>query len=391
MHRLERTQQFASLLSRAARVSFDFFTRWEDQAELEYKKRNDLRKTLVGMMKIRLASIVLLVSVAAGGIFLWRRGGNDELVQAASIDDLRIIVEQEERAAEEGVKNYVPAFTGRISDLATPIVSILRTLPGVVRVDVSVSPGTKPTHRIVHLLDWHFVPRDLFAIDQKAVSATPLDEDAIDSLFREHLFDVERIQLEHTAIVRCLARHHHMRSLYSEGLTTEGVQGFLERIAVLRAMSHGDIPKLRSHLQDVRQLKSDGTGKAVAIEQQILGMLEDHRRRVLEVGIPGRLLMDGHIASVLPLDDASSLRNAKPITPKGELKPDSVKVEARERAIVTQLLKGDGVAVIVLGGSHDLSSSVRQLSGGTCEYIRVTTRRFAALVEGECSGAIRDR
>ena len=33
-------------------------------------------------------------------------------------------------------------------------------------------------------------------------------------------------------------------------------------------------------------------------------------------------------------------------------------------------------ALIVLGGGHDLSESVRRLSGGSCEYLPVTTARY---------------
>ena len=38
------------------------------------------------------------------------------------------------------------------------------------------------------------------------------------------------------------------------------------------------------------------------------------------------------------------------------------------------------VGLIVLGGSRDLSESVRRLGGGRCEFIRVTTRLVAGLV-----------
>jgi hypothetical protein len=36
-------------------------------------------------------------------------------------------------------------------------------------------------------------------------------------------------------------------------------------------------------------------------------------------------------------------------------------------------LRHGPVAVIVLGGSHDLSAQVRRLGGGRCDYLRVTT------------------
>jgi hypothetical protein len=39
------------------------------------------------------------------------------------------------------------------------------------------------------------------------------------------------------------------------------------------------------------------------------------------------------------------------------------------------------VGLIVLGGAHDLSESVRRLGGGHCEYIRVATRWFVEVSE----------
>jgi hypothetical protein len=35
---------------------------------------------------------------------------------------------------------------------------------GCPQVEVAVHPE-QPTHRIVHLRDWHFVPRDLYALN----------------------------------------------------------------------------------------------------------------------------------------------------------------------------------------------------------------------------------
>lgn len=37
------------------------------------------------------------------------------------------------------------------------------------------------------------------------------------------------------------------------------------------------------------------------------------------------------------------------------------------------------VAVVILGGAHDLTASASRFSGGSCEYIRITTRRFKEL------------
>ena len=40
------------------------------------------------------------------------------------------------------------------------------------------------------------------------------------------------------------------------------------------------------------------------------------------------------------------------------------------------------VPLIILGGAHDLSGSVRRQYGETCEYLRVTTRGYRAAAEG---------
>jgi hypothetical protein len=42
--------------------------------------------------------------------------------------------------------------------------------------------------------------------------------------------------------------------------------------------------------------------------------------------------------------------------------------------MVRAAMKEGGTALVILGGRHDLSESVRRAGG--CEYIRVTTRRF---------------
>jgi hypothetical protein len=49
---------------------------------------------------------------------------------------------------------------------------------------------------------------------------------------------------------------------------------------------------------------------------------------------------------------------------------------AREDAQVKAALASGPVSVIVLGGGHDLSDSVRRVGGGTVEYLRVTTRGY---------------
>jgi len=87
-----------------------------------------------------------------------------------------------------------------------------------------------------------------------------------------------------------------------------------------------------------------------------------------------RLLIAGEIEEVLPLDDADLLDRAKLITPDNKVKLDPGKVKARQDAQVKVVLDKGAFGLIVLGGAHDLSDSVRRLGQGRCEYIRVTMR-----------------
>ena len=48
----------------------------------------------------------------------------------------------------------------------------------------------------------------------------------------------------------------------------------------------------------------------------------------------------------------------------------------RRDEIVKAATRKESLALIVLGGAHDLTKSVRRVSGGGCEYIQVTTRQF---------------
>jgi hypothetical protein len=101
-------------------------------------------------------------------------------------------------------------------------------------------------------------------------------------------------------------------------------------------------------------------------------MLEQHRFALLEIGAAGRLLVSGELEEVLPLDDAKLLDAAGPVVASGKVTFDAAKVAARQDAMVQRALAKDHAAVIVLGGSHDLTDNVRGIVGEGCEYIRVT-------------------
>jgi hypothetical protein len=214
---------------------------------------------------------------------------------------------------------------------APSIVQELRGLPEISRVDYSGPKDAKVT--VVQIRDFHFVPKenaDLEGLNYPAL----LDE-------------VERVQTDEMAIARFLIRRHGVRAVFSEGLSKESMSDFTVRVDLLR-----DMDTLAS------------AGKLDADE------LRQRRELALTVGTPGQLLLAKEIREVLPLEDEKALQDAKPVV-DGKMVPNEAKIAARRKAMVAHL-PAEGMALIVLGGSHDLRP---HLAAGTL-YLKVTPRSY---------------
>jgi hypothetical protein len=284
----------------------------------------------------------------------------------------------------KAVADYVPKVKGRIDDLTVPAAEVLRQLPGVASVDQPLKPA-HPTARLVQLRDWHYVTKEWFAKDMHLGAGRPPMASDFDLRYQDFLVGVEQVQMEQMATLRCLIKYHDLKRVYIERLTPEQMPAFKDKIAALReAEPHQDA--LRKRSKDawvlVEQWAADGEtatarhAKALALALEIAGMLEQHRLAMLEIGAAGRLLVSGELEEVLPLDDAELLDAAGPVLANGKLAFDPLKVAARQDAMVQRALAKDHAAVIVLGGSHDLTDSVRGVVGEGCEYIRVTGHAF---------------
>jgi hypothetical protein len=235
----------------------------------------------------------------------------------------------------------------------------------------------KPTHRIIHFRDWHFVPPDLFAADlADSFGRPPTDEEA-DLYHRELLLQVELVTIEQSAALDSLICHHGLQRVLVEGLTAEGLEDFRDVMARMRKTDQevAGLRKQRAALKanaeaiDQAGLKAN----AEAIDQTIAQLERGHQEQLLPYGAVGRLAIDQTV-DVLPLDDQQALEAAKPIH------PDPSKLEARHEAQVRAALAPGPVAVILLGASHDLSAAVAKLGRGSTEYVAVTTKaveRFA--------------
>jgi hypothetical protein len=115
---------------------------------------------------------VAFLAVAVGVLvcrLAQRDGGSDLLGQTRQrIARLKAAVEEQRSSSEQAVAEYKPKVPGRLDDLTTSAEALLRQLPGVVQAEVAVAVA-RPSARVVHLHDWHHVPRDLYALDARQV------------------------------------------------------------------------------------------------------------------------------------------------------------------------------------------------------------------------------
>jgi hypothetical protein len=261
-----------------------------------------------------------------------------------------------------------PSAIGSLDDLSTNATAILRQLPGVVEVKRS-GTSEKPTHRIVHLLDWHFVDRDDYAADLRSLSDGPLSDEEIDSRFSDLLDEVELVQEQQLAVLRSLIKLHGLKRIHVEGLTEQDKFIFDAKISALRKVGQqlADLRKDNSELLADKEPDAETKKIIDGIEQ----VEQQYRRNLLQIGAAGKLLLSGELESVLPLEDAEAYAAANPVDEDGAVTLDQKKIKTRQDGQVRLLLDNGPFAVIVLGGAHDLSDNVNRLSGGKAEYIRV--------------------
>jgi len=113
----------------------------------------------------------------------------------------------------------------------------------VASVKVAVS-ASNPATRIIHILDWHFVPRKAFAADLKDAQPDATDE-AIAEAYREHLDRVEAVQKAQLAILTALIEKQGLRAVYAEGLTRRDLEVYkaCRRVSTYCCRGKGDVER----------------------------------------------------------------------------------------------------------------------------------------------------
>jgi hypothetical protein len=70
------------------------------------------------------------------------------------------------------------------------------------------------------------------------------------------------------------------------------------------------------------------------------------------------------------------LDEPKRLDPTGRFRRGPAKLSARHDSQVQAALTGGPFALVILGGAHDLTDSLRGADGGTWEYVRITTTGY---------------
>lgn len=219
----------------------------------------------------------------------------------------------------------------------------LQNCPAVKSIEVIPAIG-EPTKRIVHILDWHYVSRERFAVDFPG-----MEETAIDQEYARFLEDVARVQNAQFRILRWIAEREDSPAVYVEGIA--GDESYL-----IRAVS-------RAAWRNANPLEDPPIGEMTRLQ--------------LMVGAAGRMYAADLLTSVTGVEDSEAHAAADPVGEDGELREVTAdEKQAREDAIVRNLLDSDEeTAVIILGGGHDLTEAIRRVADAGCEYVRVRPRR----------------
>jgi hypothetical protein len=152
-------------------------------------------------------------------------------------------------------------------------------LPHVATVEGDVKG--RPERVVVHLRDWHLVPRELFDKDVKAAARRDLSKDELDRLYAEHLDAVEKVQTQLDAVIRELAARRRGLPVYVEGLTDDGITVFKFKATALSDVGASDIAEARRSLAEAMKLKG---AEAADLAKQCEALIARHRAESPELG-----------------------------------------------------------------------------------------------------------
>jgi hypothetical protein len=192
----------------------------------------------------------------------------------------------------------------------------LESLPGVESAKIAVKCDD-PKLTIVHIRDWHFIE---FAEFQAEVQ-DEIAEDQVENQYLIFAREVQEVQDQQELFLEAMAKAGH-QDVWIEGLIPEFERAFIHicHVAARNGLYESPNP--------------------------------------ISVGAAARLFVKRQIR-VHALDTDKGLRLTKPLDAAGKLRTVSeANIEQRENLMMQQLRSHKGVAIVVLGGAHDLSNNV---------------------------------
>lgn len=211
-----------------------------------------------------------------------------------------------------------------------------------------------PQHQVIHLLNYHFLSRELFAADLEDRRHKRLAREEINEKYEEFLQRIESVQKEQIAVLRELIRHHGVKEVYYEGVTNKNQKQFLLKV------------------ERVKNFQPPYLDSASPFD---LLIREQYAHDLLEIGAPGKLLISRELQAVRPLDAAEPLEAANPIREDGRFVFDEHANETREDFMVRHLLSETSLVVIVLGAGHDLTNNLAKQTS-KFRYIKISTKHL---------------
>lgn len=220
-----------------------------------------------------------------------------------------------------------------------------------------------PPVKIIHVFNRQWVPKDSFAVDLRQSEPT-LTDGQIDDRYATFLDDVEELQNEQSFNLRQLVRTHGLRSVFYEGVTDDDRESFETENGRIEVTE-----KLQKKMDDY-----DNSVEAMRIRQNLNRLYVEMREERIQLGAVGAILREGAIDTVMPLEAAD------PVTVDGKIRSDSATMKAREAEMARRIVAGGPVAIVVLGGEHDLTDALKA-TGRPFTYERIELPTYTRLAK----------
>lgn len=216
---------------------------------------------------------------------------------------------------------------------------------------------------VIHVANWHWVPKPYFAADLMELDPTLTDAE-IDERYAQHLNDVEELQRQQVDLLRDLCKTHGVRKVFYEGVTDENLEACHQ--------SNARVKRLDTLQAEIDALRNAPEADSIRKKLELL------RAESLQLGAIGQLIRSEEIADYLPLEDSATLLAADPLGPDGKLRSNPVAEKAREDEMAKRLLATGPVAIVVLGGDHDLEDNLKKLLPSV-RYQKLQTAKYREL------------